>query len=492
MSETKIKLICENSNGSTFLVKERDKTYVKKVLKGATEEVFKKLEAEASALKNLDHPCIPQLVEVSSNGGLSITREYMLGKSLEELLREKKTFSQLEVVQFGLQVLDVLDYVHSKNIIHRDIKPGNIICNLEDSSIALVDFGLAKLGYFGGTSSSMNGGTYSYIAPEQYLGKALPATDIFALGSTMVEVLSGRTLEYYSAGESIFDGFDLSKLQVEPALKRVLERMTNVDSKARYKTAKEAYADLEKIINRDTSLALRSCGELAPTGAVKSADIAEKYQILFEASPEDNFYPTEKVKAVLEDFLKESGFELIDKEEYVIGYKYYFKIYGKDNRNGKLCLFFKQLNAPFYCFVTLKSKEWYNKFRKQFLKYVKETDINVGKYAQKYWESLELGTPEQKTELNNFNTKVEDRQGAVSILGTTAVICSLGLPLTLYMGIGIPLGLGGGAYFYLKKRKLLKQGPKLFSDEEVQQLLPYEGKILFGKEAIKAIYETCQ
>ncbi len=167
-------------------------------LKGLND--WKKLELferEARVLEDLDHPAIPNYVDyfqvdTVDNRLFYIAQEIAEGRSLAELVAAGERFSETEVERIAAEVLEVLQYLHGLNppIIHRDIKPQNIIRS-EDGRIYLVDFGAVQTAYREATAfGSTVVGTYGYMAPEQFRGQAYPTTDLYGLGATLLNLLT--------------------------------------------------------------------------------------------------------------------------------------------------------------------------------------------------------------------------------------------------------------------------------------------------------------
>ena len=161
---------------------------------------WKKLELferEARVLKALDHPAIPDYVDyfqvdTADNRQFYIAQKIAEGQSLAELVAAGDRFSATEVERIAAEVLEVLQYLHSLNppIIHRDIKPQNLIRGT-NGRIYLVDFGAVQMAYREATAfGSTVVGTYGYMAPEQFRGQAYPATDLYGLGATLLNLLT--------------------------------------------------------------------------------------------------------------------------------------------------------------------------------------------------------------------------------------------------------------------------------------------------------------
>jgi outer membrane protein assembly factor BamB/tRNA A-37 threonylcarbamoyl transferase component Bud32 len=150
-------------------------------------------EREANLLASLSHPAIPKIFDFFSEKNRSyLILEFIEGKNLEALLEEqRRPFSEDEIIDWGLQVCDVLAYLHSHvpPVIFRDIKPGNLMLR-PDGRIMVIDFGIAKVFEHGQRGTMI--GTEGYSPPEQYRGEAEPRGDLYALGATLHHLLTGR------------------------------------------------------------------------------------------------------------------------------------------------------------------------------------------------------------------------------------------------------------------------------------------------------------
>ncbi len=157
-------------------------------------------EREARVLSQLDHPAIPRYldyfqIDSDHDRDFYIVQQLVEGKSLAQAIADGWHGREEDIKQIAEQVLDVLIYLHELKppVIHRDIKPQNIILQ-PNRKIALVDFGAVQDTY---RSTQVGGstvvGTYGYMPPEQFRGKAVPATDLYALGATILFLLTGRS-----------------------------------------------------------------------------------------------------------------------------------------------------------------------------------------------------------------------------------------------------------------------------------------------------------
>ncbi len=157
-------------------------------------------QREAAVLANLEHPAIPKYIDyfdldTETDKTFYIVQQLAPGKSLFDLVKSGWRTNEREVKNIAQQILNILSYLHSLEppVIHRDIKPNNLIRS-DDGTIYLVDFGAVQNTYY---NTLMQGstvvGTYGYMAPEQFRGKALPATDLYSLGATILYLLTHRS-----------------------------------------------------------------------------------------------------------------------------------------------------------------------------------------------------------------------------------------------------------------------------------------------------------
>ncbi len=163
----------------------------------AGEEGFRsRFEAEIETLKKLNHPNIVRLFGFGEQDGhLFYAMELVDGNSLEEELRRGRRFDWREVARITIQICRALRHAHDRGIIHRDIKPGNLLLK-SDGQVKLSDFGIARLfGYSRLTSAGSVLGTAEYMSPEQAEGKAVDArADLYSLGAVMYALLAQRPI----------------------------------------------------------------------------------------------------------------------------------------------------------------------------------------------------------------------------------------------------------------------------------------------------------
>jgi serine/threonine protein kinase len=208
---------------------------------------LKLFEREAQVIKNLNHPQIPKYrdyfsVDEREGGGLpwfGLVQEYIPGDSLKQLLDAGKRFTEKEVRSFAVEVLNILIYLHklSPPVIHRDIKPSNLIVG-KNKQIYLVDFGAVQDRAKAEGVTFTVVGTSGYAPPEQLWGKAVPASDLYALGATLIHLLTGTSpadLPQRRMGIQFRD-----KVRINPDFADWIERMVKPAPEKRFSTARQA------------------------------------------------------------------------------------------------------------------------------------------------------------------------------------------------------------------------------------------------------------
>ena len=208
-------------------------------------------EREASVLAKLEHPGIPEYldyfqIDTPNDRAFYIAQAIAPEKSLAEWVETGWRTREIEVKQIAEQVLLILVYLHSLDppVIHRDIKPDNIIRDRR-GNIYLVDFGAVQNTYH---NTLMQGstvvGTYGYMSPEQFRGKAVPATDLYSLGATLLYLLTHR-----SPAELPQDTLKLdfrASVNISEEFGDWLDKILEPSLEYRYTSAKEALAVLQR------------------------------------------------------------------------------------------------------------------------------------------------------------------------------------------------------------------------------------------------------
>ncbi len=186
-------------------------------------------EREARVLGSLSHPMLPRYIEHFEEGGaLYLVMEKIEGESLASL-RKKGRLSDQDALRLLHDAAEVLDYLHGRAppVFHRDLKPANVI-RRPDGSFAFVDFGAVRerMRPEGGSTVV---GTFGYMAPEQFQGRAGPGSDVYAVGATVLSMLTGEEPESLPhRGLAIEVGAALGG-RANPRLRHILERMLEPD-----------------------------------------------------------------------------------------------------------------------------------------------------------------------------------------------------------------------------------------------------------------------
>ena len=152
-----------------------------------------RFKREARAAGRLTHPNIVTIHDVGEDGDRDyLVMEFIQGQSLDQVLRTRRPLPVVEALAIGEQVAQALDYAHAHSIIHRDIKPGNILLT-QDGVAKVADFGIARITGTETTQTGKSLGTPSYMSPEQIAGLQLDGrSDIFSLGAVLYELLTGE------------------------------------------------------------------------------------------------------------------------------------------------------------------------------------------------------------------------------------------------------------------------------------------------------------
>jgi len=216
---------------------------------------LKLFEREAQTLQSLSHPAIPRYLDsfkfqTAKTKGFALVQSYIEARSLAEWVESGRTFNAAEIKQLAQALLEILMYLHAQHppVIHRDIKPSNILlANRSGNNVGqvyLVDFGSVQTLAATEGSTITVVGTYGYMPPEQFGGRAVPASDLYSLGATLIYLVTG-THPADLPQEDLRIQFE-PKIHLDSALVDWLQWMTEPDSNSRLTSAKKALKVLEE------------------------------------------------------------------------------------------------------------------------------------------------------------------------------------------------------------------------------------------------------
>ena len=202
-------------------------------------------EREAYTLKSLNHPGIPKYYDFFVEDGKKyLAMELIHGQDLEKRIFTNGPVTPSQAIAWMIQTCDILDYLHSQEppLIHRDIKPANLMVRSSLNRIVLLDFGAVKEI---GTAPGTRIGAEGYCAPEQERGQPLTQSDLYAIGPTLIFLLTSENpFKYYRQKGRNFR-FDVAKVPtISSQLRNVIDRVTEPLPRDRYQTAKELAAAL--------------------------------------------------------------------------------------------------------------------------------------------------------------------------------------------------------------------------------------------------------
>jgi serine/threonine protein kinase len=209
---------------------------------------LKLFEREAQILKQLNHPRIPKYRDYFSLDDrmlwFGLVQEYIPGVSLKEQLNQGKRFTEPQVRKIAVDVLEILSYLHQLNpvVLHRDIKPSNLIWG-EDEQVYLVDFGAVQERATKEGATFTVVGTYGYAPMEQFGGRAIPASDLYALGATLIHLLTATAPADLPQRDLRICFVD--RVNLSPSMVSWLQRLSEPVPERRFSSARQALEALQ-------------------------------------------------------------------------------------------------------------------------------------------------------------------------------------------------------------------------------------------------------
>ena len=236
---------------------------------------------EARAAARCLHPNIVTVFDFGNELVPYIVMEYVEGMELRAFLKSNNQLSLSEAVNITVQVLDALAFAHGKGVVHRDIKPDNIIL-LQDGTVKVSDFGVARLDTSDLTGTGFMIGTPSYMSPEALKGKEVDArSDLFSVGVVLFELLSGqrfdREISIRQNIEKIKINQSINKINLG-RIQRILTRVLQTSAADRFQKAGEFIQELRQMEDVDA---------FATVMLVRPSQDAQATRIMSAQSPDD-------------------------------------------------------------------------------------------------------------------------------------------------------------------------------------------------------------
>jgi serine/threonine-protein kinase len=241
----------------------------------ALENARKRFEREAKTLAKLgSHSQIPMLLNYFvDNGEFYLVQEYIHGATLARLVRRCGCISETAARRFLREMLLLLQYIHNQQVIHRDIKPQNIIRCKDDGRLVLIDFGAVKeeIAQAGDTSMKVPTthfiGTVGFAPPEQFSLRPVFGSDIYALGVTCLYLLTGKGPLDFEADRQTGELLWQDSVQLSKPFARILGKMLKISLRDRYKSTEA----IIRALNQESS----------------TQDNLSQYMVIQNQSPQD-------------------------------------------------------------------------------------------------------------------------------------------------------------------------------------------------------------
>ncbi|MDQ7822331.1 MAG: SUMF1/EgtB/PvdO family nonheme iron enzyme [Candidatus Eremiobacteraeota bacterium] len=237
---------------------------------GSDEEqsVFQRyFRQEAQVLRSLKHPSLPRVIDYfSEQDRFFLVMDFIMGESLRSLIegRAGNPVPEEEVLEWFFLLLDIMEYLHGQEppIIHRDIKPDNLIWQAGRKALYLVDFGIVRVGC---ATKTLSYGTPGYAPPEQAQGLAHPSMDIYSAGATLHHLLSGVD----PAGHPFdFEPLGTVRRDIQRAFADTVDRMVALKAKERF----QSVGEIREFFDRESSSgSFSQQAKAAPAGVLPAA-----------------------------------------------------------------------------------------------------------------------------------------------------------------------------------------------------------------------------
>ena len=246
-----LKTLGQGGMGTTYLAWDTAKLLVLKEMNAdmaAIPKAQELFEREAKILQSLHHPGIPEYYDFFvASGRKYLAMELIHGQDLDLYVMERGQVTLAQAIDWMMQLCEILGYIHQQQppLIHRDIKPANILVRTIDKRIFLLDFGAVKeIGTLGSTKI----GAPDYMAPEQNNGQPCTQSDLYAIGPTLIFLLTGRNPADFIELQPDGYRFNLASVAiVTPQVQALIDKVTQRRSRDRYLTAADLAAALQQL-----------------------------------------------------------------------------------------------------------------------------------------------------------------------------------------------------------------------------------------------------
>lgn len=313
---------------------------------------------EVENLSKLKHNQIPNLISYfKQDNYFYLVQEFIEGKNLKDEMERQGKFTEAKIWKLLDEILPVIKYIHENNIIHRDIKPDNIMRPKSNKDLVLVDFGAAKLvapqsynekiDEETRISGSTAIGTFNYMAPEQNNGRVVFASDLYSLGLTCINLLTNKEPnDLFDQDTHSWNWKIYCKKKVSRKLAKILDKLIELGVSKRYHSADEVLRSIGKKIpkivdkspaNDETNwqkvyVIAAVVGVIASTffgliNMTNSSEILKKIdQVAIESNQELNY---QKLITAFKEAVKTKNWEAVDQETYEI----LLKLGGKESQS---------------------------------------------------------------------------------------------------------------------------------------------------------------
>jgi eukaryotic-like serine/threonine-protein kinase len=246
-------------------------------------EQLERFRREARAVAQLSHVNVVGVIDTGEDAGHPyIVFEYVEGETLKDRIRRDGPLPIPEAVAYAIEIARALDAAHARHIVHRDVKPQNVLIDAESGAAKVTDFGIARtLEEEGLTSDGRVIGTTDYVAPEQAMGRPVTGqSDLYSLGIVLYEMLTGD-LPYKAEGQVAvamkhvrerMPDVRARRPEVSATLATILDKATAKDTAVRYRTDDQLIEDLEEVLALEAS---------------RAGEVSEPVTSVFDSLPEE-------------------------------------------------------------------------------------------------------------------------------------------------------------------------------------------------------------